>query len=94
VVYILLPQGVYEGPTLISYTALKRTIALSIRDTLQPEKKKNWKEVAKEKLHFDAQQCPCCKTGKMRTILTFEANAPPPLWLMKKYREQQMKTGT
>ena len=60
---------------------------------VQPEKKKNWKEVAKEKLHFDAEQCPCCKTGKMRTILTFEAHAPPPLWLMKKYREQQMKTG-
>jgi len=39
------------------------------------------------------RKCPCCKTGKMRMILTFEAHAPPPIWLMKKYREQQMKTG-
>jgi len=61
---------------------------------IQPDRKKDWKEIAKEKLNFDAEQCPCCKTGRMQTILTFEAHAPPPLWLMKKYREQQMKTGT
>jgi hypothetical protein len=26
---------------------------------------------------FDVKQCPCCKTGKMITILFFQANAPP-----------------
>jgi len=41
VVYILLPQGVYEGPTLISYTALKRTFIPFIRDTLSPQLKPN-----------------------------------------------------
>jgi len=35
VVYILLPQGVYEGPALIFYTALRRTHVLPIRDTPQ-----------------------------------------------------------
>ena len=34
-VYILLPQGVYEGPTLISNKALKRTFIPFIRDTLE-----------------------------------------------------------
>ena len=61
---------------------------------VQTDRKKDWKEIAKEKLNFDAEQCPCCKTGRMQTILIFEAHAPPPLWLMKKYKEQQMKTGT
>ena len=34
-VYILLPQGVYEGASFISFKALKRTFVLFIRDTLE-----------------------------------------------------------
>ncbi len=43
-----------------------------------------WKNIAKEKLNYDVDQCPCCKKGKMVTILHFDANAPPPLWVIKK----------
>ena len=39
--------------------------------------KKDWKTIAREKMHFDVEQCPCCKKGRMTTILNFEANAPP-----------------
>ncbi|MFO0435224.1 MAG: IS91 family transposase [Sphingobacteriaceae bacterium] len=44
---------------------------------VQVEEKKNWKEITKTKLGFDVDACPCCKTGKMIRILSFEANAPP-----------------
>ncbi|MEJ7682153.1 MAG: transposase [Segetibacter sp.] len=54
----------------------------------QPEQKKEWKEVAKEKLHYDVDLCPCCKTGRMVTILAFDANGPP-AWTMNKLDEQQ-----
>jgi hypothetical protein len=39
--------------------------------------KKGWKELSKEKLGFDVEKCPCCKTGKMVRILSFDAHAPP-----------------
>lgn len=39
--------------------------------------KLSWKEIAKQKLNFDADKCPCCKTGKMITVFCFDANAPP-----------------
>lgn len=41
------------------------------------QEKKNWREISKEKLGFDAEQCPCCKTGKMIRISSFDAHAPP-----------------
>ncbi len=50
--------------------------------------KKEWKEVAKEKLHYDVDACPCCKTGRMITILAFDAHGPPG-WAMNKLDEQQ-----
>jgi Putative transposase/Transposase zinc-binding domain len=50
--------------------------------------KKEWKEVAKEKLHCDVDVCPCCKTGRMVTILAFEAHGPP-AWAVNKYNQQQ-----
>lgn len=37
----------------------------------------SWKEIAKTKLNFDADKCPCCKTGTMIRIQSFDANAPP-----------------
>ena len=40
-------------------------------------KKISWKIIAKEKLNYDASQCPCCKKGTMVTLFHFKANAPP-----------------
>lgn len=40
-------------------------------------KKLSWKVIAKQKLNYDAGLCPCCKKGKMITLLHFDANAPP-----------------
>lgn len=40
-------------------------------------KKISWKVIAKEKLNYDADRCPCCKKGKMVTLFHFKANAPP-----------------
>jgi|SRR5882672_1207240 len=56
--------------------------------------KKDRKTIAKEKLHFDMEECPCCKAGKMITMFSFagylHGNAHgPPLWIMKKINEQQ-----
>lgn len=40
-------------------------------------KKLSWKVIAKQKLNYDADLCPCCKKGKMITLLHFDANGPP-----------------
>jgi hypothetical protein len=37
----------------------------------------NWKEVCKTNLNFDVDKCPCCKTGTLIRIMSFNANAPP-----------------
>ena len=41
--------------------------------------KKNWKQVCKEKLNFDPDQCPSCKKGKMTTkeFLEKHKRGPP-----------------
>ncbi len=45
--------------------------------TIVKKEKPSWQEITKRMMGFDVEQCPCCKTGKMITILFFEANAPP-----------------
>ncbi len=40
-------------------------------------KKISWKLIAKNKLNYDADLCPCCKKGKMVTLFYFNSNAPP-----------------
>lgn len=40
-------------------------------------KKISWKVIAKQKLNYDADLCPCCKKGKMITLLHFDAHGPP-----------------
>ena len=40
-------------------------------------KKISWKVIAKQKLNYDADQCPACKKGTMVTLFHFKANAPP-----------------
>ena len=41
------------------------------------KEKQNWKEITKAKLHFDVEVCPCCKTGRMIRVHSFQAHAPP-----------------
>lgn len=43
----------------------------------EPKIKIDYKEISRTLLSFDVDQCPCCKTGRMITILNFAANAPP-----------------
>lgn len=43
---------------------------------IKPEKK-SWQEISKTYLGFDPQSCPCCKSGKMIRILSFDAHGPP-----------------
>lgn len=44
---------------------------------ISKKEKLPWQQIAKQMMGFDVEQCPCCKTGKMITILVFDANAPP-----------------
>lgn len=53
------------------------------------ESKKDWKQLSKEKLNFDVEACPCCKTGKMIRIMSFDTNPPPQI--MRMIKEQGMK---
>ena len=41
------------------------------------KEKQNWKEITKTKLNFDVEVCPCCKTGRMIRVHSFQAHAPP-----------------
>ena len=51
------------------------------------------KEIIKSKLNFDVEACPCCKTGKMIRILSFEANAPPLIYLAQQRKQQLRNTN-
>jgi hypothetical protein len=50
-------------------------------------KKISWKTIAKQKLNYDADLCPCCKKGKMITLLHFDANGPPDMESVKALQE-------
>lgn len=41
------------------------------------KEKQDWKEITKIRLGFDVDACPCCKTGHMIRVMSFDANAPP-----------------
>lgn len=66
-----------------------------MKQGILPHKEKqsnlNYKEITKNQLGFDIDQCPCCKTGRMITVLQFGANAvlvnmpnPPPITIQNK----------
>lgn len=56
------------------------------------KEKQNWKEIARQNLNFDADACPCCKTGKMIRIMSFDANPPPAaIELLKKLLNKEIK---
>ena len=42
-----------------------------------------WKTIARQKLNYDADQCPACKKGKMVMLLHFDAHAPPDVGSLK-----------
>jgi len=46
-------------------------------------KKLSWKVIAKQKLNYDADLCPCCKKGRMITLVHFDANGPPDIESLK-----------
>jgi len=49
-----------------------------IRGILPRQKNKmNYQDFCKTIFQFDPDQCPCCKTGRMITLLHFAAHAPP-----------------
>lgn len=50
-------------------------------------KKLSRKIIAKQKLNYDADPCPCCKKGKMITLLHFDANAPPEIESLNAFLE-------
>jgi hypothetical protein len=58
------------------------------------KEKQDWKEITKTKLNFDVESCPCCKTGRMIRIMSFEANAPPLNFIRKIALQNQMKNKT
>lgn len=41
------------------------------------KEKLSWQQITRQVMGFEVDQCLCCKTGKMITILFFQANAPP-----------------
>ena len=62
-----------------------------MRQGVLPNKaiKKDWQTISKEKLGFDAIQCPCCKKGSMQTLFSFDANGPPK-HVVEKIKQQQI----
>jgi len=59
---------------------------------IQNIQRANWKEVCKTNLNFDVDTCPCCKTGTLIRIMSFNANAPPILSALTSIRNQQFAT--
>ena len=65
--------------------------------SLEKKSNLNYKEITKNQLGFDIYQCPCCKTGRMITVLQFGANAvlvnmpnPPPINIQHKRKTMKM----
>jgi len=48
----------------------------SISETT-PTPKLPWQEVCRQRLNYDPEQCPCCQTGRMKTIETILPRSPP-----------------
>ncbi len=92
----ILPPGFrkirYYGFMANVHSALLQVQQKEMGVAVQPGKeikKLSWKVIAKQKLNYDADRCPCCKKGKMITLLHFpacrrgrDAHAPPSVeWL-------------
>lgn len=42
-----------------------------------PTPKLSWQELCRLRFNYDPDQCPCCQTGRMKTIETIQARSPP-----------------
>ena len=80
----ILPPGFrkirYYGFMANTYSALLQVQQQEMGVVVQTGKeikKISWKVIAKQKLNYDADQCPACKKGTMVTLFHFKANAPP-----------------
>lgn len=60
----------------------QKQMAIAVQSTKEI-KKLSWKMIAKQKLNYDADLCPCCKKGTMITLLHFDANGPPGIESLK-----------
>lgn len=49
----------------------------AVVQTTKEIKKLSWKVIARQKLNYDPDMCPCCKKGRMITLFQFDAHAPP-----------------
>ena len=72
------------------YKPLLRRYQYSLGIISAKQEKTSWKEIAQTKLNFDVDKCPCCKTGTMIRIQSFDANAPP-LKLIAQIKNQANK---
>lgn len=52
--------------------------------------KQDWKEITKEKLNYNVDVCPCCKTGMMIRVMSFDANAPPTYFIKQLAQQKQL----
>jgi len=91
----ILPKG-YRKIRHYGFLASRNKLKLRVQQFLQGQtpakaEKPNWKQICKEKLNNDVEACPCCKTGKMIRILSFEANAPPLEYLIPQ-RQKEVST--
>jgi len=68
----------------------ERLRMLQMKSGVIPKKKekKTWQEISREKLGYDPDVCPCCRTGKMIRLMSFNANPPPE---KIRYLENQFK---
>jgi hypothetical protein len=45
--------------------------------SIVPKEKLTWQQISRQIMGFDPEACPCCRTGRMHTIMNFGPNAPP-----------------
>ena len=69
------------------YKPLLRKYQFGLGIITTKQEKPTWKEIAKTKLNYDIDKCPCCKTGTMIRVQSFDANAPP-LKLITQHKNQ------
>lgn len=51
---------------------------MGVANAVAKKEKQDWKEITKTRLGFDVDACPCCKTGRMMRVMSFDGHAPPP----------------
>jgi hypothetical protein len=68
----------YYGILSASRKQQYREILLQLGKVPVEKEDKDWKQVCRERLHFDPDICPCCGKGKMITIEAFPPGRGPP----------------